>query len=128
MRFFICLVPMAIALSGCAQTSLATTYVSNKGTLVAAQFPELEIGELKGYESDKHPGRLYIEPTGKKKLGLAFSGRATQWAAMLPRIEPVYRDAALRVLEARGHNGCSIVSNVPLPEQMGIEYAYSCEK
>ncbi len=114
------------AVAGCAQNMAAAKYVVNKPTVVPAAFPQLQITQLNGFEDAQHPGKLYVTPSSSKRLGIALSGRETQWSAMLPAIEPVYRDAALQILKVRGHADCIIDAHVPVPKELGIEYAFRC--
>ncbi len=114
------------AVSGCAQNYAAARYVVNKPTAVPAAVPQLDITELNGFEDAQRPGKLYVSPPAPKRLGIALSGRETQWSAMFTAIEPVYRDAALQILAARGRTDCMIDSHVALPKELGIEYAYHC--
>lgn len=117
---FLCLV-----LSACSSLSTATDYVTGHRETVPASIPEYSITKLDVYNSPKHPMKVWVESTARK-ISMSWGGQVDQWVAILPRIEPEYRRAALAVLQKDGAT-CEITGSLPFPDQLAIEFTYRCQ-
>lgn len=87
-------------------------------------FTQAELARRSGV-SQRHPQRLWIEPTPGRGMALVLNGRQDRWAAMRPEIEPVYRAAAVTFLTGE-HPACAIDSGTPYPDALAFEFTYSC--
>lgn len=117
---------LALSLAGCGDLPVAMDYTSQKQTVIAADVPQFKLVKLSIFESPKHPGRLWVQPTPAKGLGLALNGYSDQWASMRPEVEPAYRQAALSFLAVRGQQ-CELSNATPYPTYMAFEFQVTCK-
>lgn len=119
------LVLAALSLSACGSLAPGLDYVSGHRERVPANIPEFKIEQLDVFNAPNHPMKVWVESTGRK-ISMAMNGQVDQWVAILPRIEPLYREAALTALSRGGKNTCEITGSLPYPDQFAIEFSYTC--
>ena len=117
---------VAIVSAGCGSLPTALDYTSGHRERVSADIPEFKITYLDVFNAPNHPGRVWVE-NSTRGLVMLMNGQGDQWLAILPRIEPIYRNAALAVLNKDDPGRCEISSSLPYPDQVAIEFAYVCK-
>src|SRR5689334_12303962 len=106
---------VSLSLTACGSLSTATDYVPRHREAVPASIPEFNMTRLDVFNAPNRPMKVWVESTARK---IAMS-----WVAILPRIEPEYRRAALAVLNRNGAT-CEITGSLPFPDQLAIEFSY----